>query len=119
MSSRVHSAPPFLRRSRRPEGLARRSRRWLLVTLGIVLGYLVVFGESGLASMRSLRAENLQLVQQNERLRQNEAQLRARIEALQKPRSFALESVARDVYRLQRPDERVLHVVGGSESELP
>jgi cell division protein FtsB len=82
-----------------------------VVALGSIL-----LGDHGVPSFLKLRAERRALEAEVENLRAREATLAADIEALEQDPEV-LERVARERYRMHKPGETVIEVIGGSGKE--
>ena len=81
-------------------------RRWLYIGLGVFLAYVFVFGDYGLYNyVRLLRTRN-KIVREIDELRREKERLTEDLERLSRDRRF-LEKVAREKYRLGRPDEKI------------
>ena len=107
--------PGFPGRDRR-RGLL--NHRLLLVGAGLAVAALFLlgqFGDSGLASWWTLRAEEAALQQEVTDLECGNRELERRLEDLAH-NPEALEKVARENYRMKRKDEEVLTVLDRTET---
>ena len=87
-------------------GAGLRLRRWLYIGLAGFLMYVFVFGDYGLYNyVRLLRVRN-RIVREIEELQRQKRQLTEDLERLRRDRAF-LEKVAREKYRLGKPNEKI------------
>ena len=87
-------------------GAGLRLRRWLYIGLAGFLVYVFVFGDYGLYNyVRLLRVRN-RIVREIEELQRQKRQLTEDLERLRRDRAF-LEKVAREKYRLGKPNEKI------------
>jgi cell division protein FtsB len=106
----LRGGPPTGRRIRRPA-------LWLGGAAVVVLLAVALLGENGLRTYLGLRGERLELEAEVERLRAHRAELEAGVAALDEETGDleALERVARERYRMRKPGETVIEVVGEDE----
>jgi cell division protein FtsB len=83
-----------------------KTRRWLYIALGVGIGYVFVFGDYGLYNYFRLIRLRHRIVREIDDLRREREQLTAELERLSSDRAY-LEKVAREKYRLGRPNERI------------
>jgi len=104
--------PPAARRIRKPV-------LWIAGAAALALVASALVGKNGLRTYLDLRAERIQLANEVEVLAEHRAELDAGLAALDENsgNSEALERIARERYRMRRPGETVIEVVG--EDELP
>ncbi len=70
-----------------------------------------LLGENGLPAYRRLDSQRTELALEVDRLRARESALRAGVDALRHDPE-ALERVARERYRMHKPGERIIEIVG-------
>ncbi len=108
---RLQGESPFLRGSPPAAGRSRRPLLLIAIAAGLVIGLSSMLGENGLPSFLSLRGERTRLEQDVEALRERETRLENDLEALDEDPE-ALESLVREKFRMRRPGETVIEVVG-------
>lgn len=92
--------------TRRASGEASRLRRWLYIALGLVIAYVFVFGDYGLYNyLRLLRVRN-RIQKEVAELQREKERLTEDLERLRRDRAY-LEKIAREKYRLGRPNEKI------------
>ncbi len=108
----LRGAPPAGKRIRKP-------MLYLCVVTAVVLLGMALTGENGLGTLFGLRSERLQAEGDVEQLREHHDELQAGLAALDEESGDpeALERVARERYRMLKPGETAIEVVG--EDELP
>ncbi len=108
----LRGAPPTGKRIRKPI-------LWLGVVAAAVMLGTALTGENGLRTYLGLRNERLQCSEDVDRLRHHHDELQAGLAALDDETGDpeALERVARERYRMRKPGETIIEVVG--EDELP
>ncbi len=95
-----------MRTSVRASGSGSKLRRWLYIGLAGFLVYVFVFGDYGLYNyVRLLRMRN-RIVREIDQLQREKERLTADLERLRRDRAF-LEKVAREKYRLGKPNEKI------------
>ena len=103
----------------RPGGGRLSRPAWLIgAAVAVVALGGTLFGENGLPSYLKLRAERQRLERQVEDLRSRESVLAGDLEALESDEEI-LERVARERYRMHRPGETVIELIGGPDAEAP
>ena len=89
-------------------------RRWIGIGLvAALLTYVVVFGPTGWLAVQDARQEVEDLEARIAAEEMAAAEAEAALEALEEAGGHALERLARERYRMQRPDEEVFHLIGG------
>ena len=108
----LRGAPPAGKRIRKP-------MLCLCAAAAVILLGVALTGENGLGTLFGLRSERLQAENDVEQLRAHHDELQAGLAALDEETGDpeALERVARERYRMHKPGETVIEVVG--EDELP
>ncbi len=108
----LRGAPPAGKRIRKP-------MLYLCGVAAMVLLGMALTGENGLGTLFGLRSERLQAEGDVEQLREHHDELQAGLAALDEESGDpeALERVARERYRMLKPGETAIEVVG--EDELP
>jgi len=106
----LRGGPPARRRIRRPV-------LWLGGAAVVVLLVVALLGENGMRTYLRLRAERVRLEEDVQRLRTQREDLEAGLTALDEQTGDpeALERVARERYRMRKPGETVIEVVGEDE----
>ncbi len=106
----LRGRPPASRRIRKPV-------LWLGAVAVAVLLAVALLGENGLRTYLGLRAERRQLETDVESLRTHHLELERGLAALDPETGdpAALERVARERYRMRKPGETVIEVVGEGE----
>ena len=106
----LRGGPPSVKRIRRPA-------LWLGGAAVIALLAVALLGENGLRTYLGLREERVQLEAEVEHLRQHRLELETGLAALDEETGDpeALERVARERYRMRKPGETVIEVVGEDE----
>jgi|GEM_PF-235458 len=110
----LRTGPPASRRIRRPA-------LWLGGAAVVVLLGMALLGENGLMTYLGLRAERLRLEEDVTGLHEQRDGLEAGLSALDEETGDpeALERVARERYRMRKPGETVIEVVGEDELAAP
>jgi len=91
----------------------RASLLWLGGTAVLVLLYTNLTGANGLRTYLDLRRERLRLEQEVADLQRRRAEIVTGLDALRDTADTeTLERVAREKYRLRRPQEKVIEIVG-------
>ncbi len=108
---------PFLRGGQPAVKRIRRPALWIGAAAVAVLLTVALLGENGLRTYLGLREERVQLEAEVERLREHHEDLETGLAALDEETGDpeALERVARERYRMRKPGETVIEVVGEDE----
>lgn len=108
----------FLRGS--PPARSRAKRPFIILALGVgaLIAIASLLGENGLPTYLRLRQRQSDLESEVRVLREREAEMETRIEALENDPD-ALEKLAREKYRMKLPGEEVIEVVGEDLLEDP
>ena len=105
---------------RAPEQARRpgRARPWLGLGLAVVVvGYLLIFGDTGWIAVRKEARAVATLRSELDRTTALEASTRASNSELLRPASEELERIAREEYRMRGEGEEVHHLVGTHETD--
>ena len=96
----------------------RLRRRWIgLGLVAVLIGYVVVFGDTGWLAVRDAQKDVDEREALLTALEDATAADEKALRELEEPGGHALERIARERYRMQRPGEEVYHLVGEDESE--
>ena len=118
---RTPAAGPYLRTGPPASRRIRRPVLWLGGIAVVVLLGMALLGENGLLTYLGLRAERLRLEEDVSELHAQRGGLEAGLSALDEETGDpeALERVARERYRMRKPGETVIEVVGEDELAAP
>ena len=110
-STESNGGERFLRIAPRRGARAKRSFLLLALVVGIPIALSSLLGENGLPTFLRLRGEEKILQHDVESLRARAAELENDVDALETDPE-ALERLVREKYRMRRPGEEVIEVVG-------